>query len=80
MQKGQKEKKHASARCRKAKKRKNTLLHDAERLKREKTRFCTMQKGQKEEKHASERLRKAKKSENTLLSDSEGLKSEKTCF
>ena len=54
MQKGQKEKKHASARCRKAKKRKNMLLHDAERLKREKTRFCTMQKGQKEKKHASE--------------------------
>ena len=80
MQKGQKEKKHASARCRKAKKRKNTLLHDAERLKREKTRFCTMQKGQKEEKHASERLRKAKKSENTLLSDSEKAKREKTCF
>ena len=80
MQKGQKEKKHASVRCRKAKKRKNTLLHDAERLKREKTRFCTMQKGQKEEKHASERLRKAKKSENTLLSDSEKAKREKTCF
>ncbi len=80
MQKGQKEKKHASARCRKAKKRKNTLLHDAERLKRGKTRFCTMQKGQKEEKHASERLRKAKKSENTLLSDSEKAKREKTCF
>ena len=80
MQKGQKEKKHASARCRKAKKRKNTLLHDAERLKREKTRFCTMQKGQKEEKHASERLRKAKKSENTLLSDSERAKKEKTRF
>ena len=45
MQKGQKEKKHASARCRKAKKRKNMLLHDAERSKREKLRFCTMQKG-----------------------------------
>ena len=54
MQKGQKEKKHASALCRKAKKRKNTLLHGAERLKREKTRFCTVQKGQKEKKHVSE--------------------------
>jgi len=43
-----------SARCRKAKKRKNMLLHDAERLKREKTRFCTAQKGQKEKKHVSE--------------------------
>ena len=58
MQKGKKEKKHASARCRKAKKRKNMLLHDAERPKRAKTRFCTMQKGQKEKKHASARLRK----------------------
>ena len=38
--KGQKEKKHASARCRKVKKSKNTLLHDAERPKREKTHFC----------------------------------------
>jgi len=54
MQKGQKEQKHASARRRKAKKRKNMLLHDAERSKREKTRFCTMQKGQKEKKHDSE--------------------------
>ena len=48
MQKGQKEKKYASARCGKAKKRKITLLHSAERSKREKTRFCTAQKGQKE--------------------------------
>ena len=48
MQKGQKEKKHASALCRKAKKRKNTLLHGAERPKGEKTRFCTARKGQKE--------------------------------
>ena len=37
------------------------LLHDAERLKREKLRFCTMQKGQKEKKHVSERLRTIKK-------------------
>ena len=62
-----KREKHASARCRKAKKRKtrfctmqkgqkekNMLLHDAERPKREKTRFCTAQKGQKEKKHVSE--------------------------
>jgi len=56
------------------------LLHCAERLKRVKTRFCTVQKGQKEQKHASERLRKAKKSENTLLSDSERAKKEKTRF
>ena len=80
MQKGQKEKKHASARCRKVKKRKNMLLHDAERSKREKTRFCATQKGQKEKKHASERLRKGKKRKNTLLSDSERAKGGKTCF
>ena len=80
MQKGQKEKKHASARCRKAKKRKNTLLHDAERLKREKTRFCTMQKGQKGKKHASARCRKAKKRKITLLHDAERPKREKTRF
>ena len=94
VQKGQKEKKHTSARCRKAKKSKNTLLHGAERPKRAKTRFCTAQKGQKEKKHASARCRKVKKRKNTFLSDSErvkkrknmflsdseGLKSEKTCF
>ena len=80
MQKGQKEKKHASARCRKAKKRKNTLLHDAERLKREKTRFCTARKGQKEKKHASARRGKAKKRVITLLHDAERSKREKTRF
>ena len=61
MQKGQKEKNYASARRRKAKKRKITLLHDAERSKREKTHFCAVQKGQKEKKHASARCRKFKK-------------------
>ena len=61
MQKGQKEQKHASAQRRKAKKGKNTLLHDAERQKREKTCFCTAQKGQKEKNYASERLRTIKK-------------------
>ena len=71
MQKGQKEKKHASARCRKAKKRKNMLLHDAERPKREKTRFCTMQKGQKEKNYASARCRKVEKKKNMLLHDAE---------
>ena len=80
MQKGQKEKNYASARCRKAKKRKITLLHDAERLKREKLRFCTMQKGQKEKNYASERLRKGKKRKNMFLSDSERLKREKLRF
>ena len=48
MQKGQKEKKHASARRRKAKKRKNTLLHSAERPKRENNRFCQRHKHEKE--------------------------------
>ena len=80
MQKGQKEKKYASALCRKVKKSKNTLLHYAERSKRSKTRFCTMQKGQKEEKHASERLRKGKRRKNMFLSDSEGAKRGKTRF
>ena len=37
------------------------LLHDAERPKREKTRFCAVQKGQKEKKHVSARCRKFKK-------------------
>ena len=80
MQKGQKEQKHASARCRKVKKRKNTLLHGAERPKREKTCFCTMQKGQKEKKHASARCRKVKKRKNMLLSDSERAERGKTRF
>ena len=79
-QKGQKEKKHASALCRKVKKRKNTLLHDAERSKREKTCFCTMQKGQKEKNYASARCRKAKKRKITHLHDAERLKREKTRF
>ena len=39
MQKGQKEKKHASALCRKAKKRKNMFLSDSEGAKRGKTCF-----------------------------------------
>ena len=49
VRKGQKEKNYASARRGKAKKRKITLLHSAERPKRGKTRFCVTQKGQKEE-------------------------------
>ena len=75
MQKGQKDQKHASALCGKAKKRKNTLLHSAERPKRENNRFCQRHKHEKEkiivsfndismEKvnfYASERLRKVKK-------------------
>jgi len=80
VQKGQKEKNYTSARCRKAKKRKNTLLRGAERPKREKTCFCTMQKGQKEKNYASARCRKAKKRKITHLHDAERLKREKTRF
>ena len=56
------------------------FLHDAERSKRGKTRFCTMQKGKKEQKHASARRRKAKKRKNTLLHDAESSKRAKTRF
>ena len=48
LQKDQKEVFHASAHCRKAKKKFFTLLHTAERLKRSFSRFCTLQKDQKE--------------------------------
>ena len=60
-QKGQKEVFHASAHCRKAKKKFFTLLHTAEKSKRAKTRFCTARKGQKKKKHASAQRGKAKK-------------------
>jgi len=56
------------------------FLHDAERPKREKLRFCTMQKGQKEVFHASAHCRKAKKRKNTLLHGAERPKREKTRF
>ena len=48
LQKDKKEVFHASARCRKAKKKFFTLLHTAERQKRSFSRFCTLQKGKKE--------------------------------
>ncbi|ERK02535.1 hypothetical protein HMPREF9145_0569 [Segatella salivae F0493] len=69
------------------------FLHDAERLKRAKTRFCTAQKGQKEKNYASARCRKAKKKKHasalcrkakkrkiTLLHDAERSKRGKTRF
>ena len=56
------------------------FLHDAERSKREKTRFCTMQKGQKEVFHASAHCRKAKKKFFTLLHTAEKSKRAKTRF
>jgi len=48
LQKDQKEVFHASAHCRKAKKKIFMLLHTAERLKRSFSRCCTLQKDQKE--------------------------------
>ena len=48
LQKDKKEVFHASARCRKTKKKFFMLLHTAERLKRSFSRFCTLQKDQKE--------------------------------
>jgi len=61
LQKGQKEVFHASAHCRKAKKKIFMLLHAAERLKRSFSRFCTLQKDQKGVFHASAHCRKTKK-------------------
>jgi len=60
-QKGQKEEFHASAHCRKTKKKFFMLLHTAERPKRRFSCFCTLQKGQKEVFHAAAHCRKAKK-------------------
>jgi len=54
-------KNHASARCRKTKKRFFMLLHTAKRQKMIFSCFCTLQKGQKEVFHASAHCRKAKK-------------------
>ena len=48
LQKGKKEIFHASAHCRKAKKKFFMLLHTAERPKRSFSRFCTLQKDKKE--------------------------------
>ena len=53
-----------------------TLLHTAERQKRDFSRFCTLQKGQKEVFHASEHFRKTKMKFFTLLNVSERLKKE----
>ena len=61
LRRGQKEDFHASAHCRKTKKKFFILLHTAERLKRSFSCFCTLQKGQKEVFHASARCRKTKK-------------------
>ncbi|WP_455531157.1 hypothetical protein [Segatella salivae] len=62
---------HASAHCRKAKKKFFTLLNTAERQKRDFSRFCTLQKGQKEVFHASEHFRNTKMKFFTLLNVSE---------
>jgi len=67
---------HASAHCRKAKKRFFMLLHTAERQKRSFSRFCTLQKDKKEVFHASAHCRKTKMKFFTLLNVSERLKKE----
>ena len=50
------------------------FLHDAERLKRAKTRFCTAQKGQKEKNYASALCRKAKKKKTRFCTMQKGQK------
>ena len=74
LQKGQKEVFHASAHCRKAKKKISALLHTAEPPNETFSCFCTRQKGQKEEFHASAHCRKAKKKFFMLLHTAERLK------
>ena len=73
-QKDQKAIFHASAHCRKTKKRFFTLLHTAERPKVDFSCFCTLQKGQKSIFHASAHCRKAKKKFFMLLRGAERLK------
>ena len=70
-QKGQKEDFHASAHCRKAKKKIFTLLHTAETPNETFSCFCTRQKHQKEEFHASAHCRKTKKNFFMLLHTAE---------
>ena len=62
---------HASAHCRKTKKRFFTLLHTAERPKVVFSRFCTLQKDKKSIFHASAHCRKAKKKFFMLLRGAE---------
>ena len=57
-----------------------TLLHTAERLKRDFSRFCTLQKGQKEVFHAFAHCRKAKKKFFILLHTAERPNGEKMRF
>ena len=72
----QKEVFHASAHCRKAKKRFFTLLNVSETPNGGFSCFWTFQKGQNEDFHASEHFRKAKKKFFMLLNVSERLKKE----
>jgi len=62
---------HASAHCRKTKKKFFMLLHTAERQKRGFSCFCTLQKDKNEVFHASEHFRKAKMKFFMLLNISE---------
>ncbi len=64
-------KNHASAHCKKTKNDFFMLLHAAERLKVDFSRFCTLQKDKKEIFHASTHCRKAKKRFFTLLHTAE---------
>ena len=73
-------KNHASAHCRKAKKKFFMLLHTAERPKRSFSCFCTLQKGQKEVFHASAHCRKAKMKFFMLLHTAERPKRIFSCF
>ena len=76
LQKDKKEVFHASAHCRKTKKRFFMLLHTAERQKRDFSCFCTLQKDKNGVFHASEHFRKTKWRFFTLLNVSERLKKE----
>ena len=64
-------KNHASAHCKKKKNDFFMLLHAAERLKVDFSRFCTLQKDKKEVFHASAHCRKTKKKFFTLLHTAE---------
>ena len=74
LQKDKKEVFHASAHCRKAKKKFFTLLNVSERPKRSFSRFCTLQKGKNGVFHASAHCRKTKMKIFMLLNVSERFK------
>ena len=73
-------KNHASAHCKKKKNDFFMLLHAAERLKVDFSRFCTLQKDKKEVFHASAHCRKTKKKFFMLLHTAERPKRSFSCF